>query len=146
MASIKDRIGGLTDVEKERLVEIDFYMFVKHLLESYNHSILSTDVIESLAQLYNCNITLLKRLAHEIYNGTSPLIPSKQELVIMLYKEGLTIREIRRITGAHPQTVYRYLDVYESEGQFEYVYKSSEEDLTVIKSFMSQLKNLVNWR
>lgn len=146
MNSIKEQINSLTEVEQDRLIEIDFYMFIKHLLDSYNHSVLSTDVVESLAQLYNCNVTLLKKITNEIYAGNSCIIPSKKELVIMLYKSGVALREIRRMTGVHPQTVYRYLDEYKLEGQFEYMYRLEEEELVILKSFMLQLKQLLDWR
>lgn len=146
MQGVKSHIKSLSEVEKDRLIEINFYLFIKHLLETYNNSILSTDVIEALAQLYNCNVTLLKRIAHEIYNGTSIIIPSKQELTIMLYRSGMSIRGMRRAIGVHPQTIYRHLDDYINEGQFEYVYKLDEEELVVIKSFMIQLEELIRWR
>lgn len=143
---MKQAVHILTEPEKDRMIEINFYLFIEHLLDSYNHSILSTDVIEALAQLFNCNVTLLKRIAHDIYNRTSIIIPSKQELIIMLYRSGMSIRNIRKTIGAHPQTVYRHLDNYISEGQFEYVYKLDEEELVVVKSFMTQLEQLISWR
>jgi len=146
MQCVKESVKPLTEVEKDRLVEINFYLFIRHLLDTYNNSILSTDVIEALAQLYNCNVTLLKRIAHEIYNGTSIIIPSKQELTVMLYRSGMSIRNIRNVIGTHPQTVYRNLDEYIAEGQFEYVYKLDEEELVIIKSFMTQLEELTHWR
>lgn len=143
---MKTAIKPLSITEDDRFVEINFYRFIKHLLDSYNNSILSLDVIESLAQLFNCNITLLKRITQEIYNGTSIIIPTKQELVIMLYKAGVPVRKIRKETGAHPQTVYRYLEEYKLNGQFEYVSKLDEEELVIVKSFMLQLDEVLMWR
>lgn len=143
---MKSIIRPLTEAEQDRLIEIDFYLFIQHLLNSYNHSVLSIDVIESLAQLFNCNITFLKRIAQEIHAQTSPLIPSKQELMIMMYRTNMSTRNIRDKFRVHQQTLYRYLDEYVRDGQFEYVYKLDEEELVILKSFMIQLKQLLDWR
>lgn len=143
---VKKMIKPITDVEQDRLVEINFYLFVHHLLDTYNKSVLATDVIEALAQLYNCNITFLKKLTHDIYANNSEIIPSKQELVIMLYKSGMPVRRIRDVTGIHPQTVYRYLEEYITNGQFEYQYRLEDEYLIILKSFMTQLEELLSWR
>lgn len=143
---MKQQIKPLTESEKDRLIEIDFYLFVKHLLNKYNNSILALDIIEALGQLYNCNITALKQLALGIYNKTSLLIPSKQELIVLLYKEGNTLNRLRSKLNIHPQTVYRMLGQYINEGQFEYVSKLNDEGLIIVKSFMTQLHDLIDWR
>lgn len=143
---MKNIIKPLSVVEEERLIEIEFYLFVTHLLETYNRSILSIDVIESLAQLFNCNITFLKKLTQEIYNKTSVIIPSRQELIITMYRTNVSARKIRSQFNIHPQTMYRYLNEYVREGQFEYVPRLEEEELVILKSFMVQLKQLLEWR
>lgn len=143
---MKNIIKPLSVVEKERLIEIEFYLFITRLLETYNKSVLSLDVIESLAQLFNCNVTFLKKLAQEIHGNTSIIIPSKQELIITMYRTNTSVRNIRARFNVHPQTVYKYLDEYVRNGQFEYVPKLDEEDLAILKSFMIQLKQLLDWR
>lgn len=143
---MKNNIKPLTELEQDRLIEIDFYLFIKHLLDAYNQSIITLDIIETLGHLFNCNITTLKQLALAIYNKNTLLIPSKQELIVLLYKEGNTLNRLRTKLKIHPQTVYRMLQLYLEQGQFEYVPKLNEEDLIVIKSFMIQLHTLLDWK
>jgi hypothetical protein len=139
-------VKALTDAERDRLYEIQFYIFIKKLLDANNKSALTLDILDSLGNLFNCNIMTLKRLASDVYQDRGILVPSKQELAVMYYRSGVPILRIRELLQIHQQTLYRYLEDYISAGQFEYVYKTEDEDLVTIKRFMIQLEQLINWR
>jgi hypothetical protein len=143
---MKDIIKPLTDAEKDRLYEIQFYLFVRKLLEDHNKSVLALDIMESLGSVFNCNSIRLKRLVQDVYMDKGIIVPTKKEMAILFYKEGLSVRRIYKLYHIHQQTLYRYLEEYIEEGQFEYVYKTEDEDLVTIKRFMIQLEQLINWR
>ena len=81
-----------------------------------------------------------------IFQKQGIIKPTKQEIAIMYYRNGVSVRRIREVLSIHPQTLYRYIENYIDEGQFEYIYKTEDEELVTIKRFMIQLEQLINWR
>lgn len=142
----KINLKPITDVERDRMYEIQFYIFLIKLLEDNNKSILALDILDSLGNLFNCNTIILRKLAQDVFIKQGIITPSKQELAIMYYRNGVPVRRIREITNIHPETLYRFINEYIDAGQFEYVYKTDEEELVTIKRFMIQLEQLINWR
>lgn len=139
-------IRELTEAEELRMIEIEFYLFVNNLLNNYNRSFLISDIIESFSELFRCNTTILKKLCMQVYTGYGAIVPSKQELCVLLYKYETPIRKIRKLTGSHPQTVYRYLDEYVEEGQFEFNTHLTPTETEEVKKFMEQIKTITDWR
>lgn len=132
--------------EKDRLIEIQFYLFVQYLLETYNQSVIIYDILDTLANLFGCNITLIRGLVQGINTKSSAIIPDKEELGLLLYKSGTSIRNIRRRTKIHPQTLYRAIQKYVEEGQLEFTPRLEEDTFIHIKNFMEQLENIMRWK
>ena len=140
------KLRKITDAEQDRMREIQFYIFVQKLLEANNMSALALDLLDSLGNAFNCNTVILRKLALNIYQQQGIIKPTKKEIALMYYRTGTSTLRIRELLQIHPQTLYRYIQEYIDEGQFEYVYKTDEEELVTIKRFMVQLERLVNWR
>lgn len=143
---MKDKLRALTDSEEARLTEIEYYLFVKHLLTEYNQSVLIFDILETLATLFNCNVTTIKQMAVGIKTNSHYIVPEKQEIAVMLYRKNIPTRKIRTLAGIHPQTLYRMLEEHIATGQFEYGARTSGQESIEIAKFMKQLDNLNNWR
>lgn len=132
--------------EKDRLIEIDFYMFISYLLEKYNQSVIIYDIIDTLANLFGCNITQIRSLVQGINGNVSAIIPDREELGILLYKSGLSVRKIRKATKIHPQTLYRIIETYKRDGQLEFTPRLDEEVFLQVKDFMEKLEEITRWK
>jgi hypothetical protein len=132
--------------ERDRLIELNFYMFINYLLEKYNQSVIIYDIIDTLANLFGCNITQIRSLVQGINTGTSAIIPDKEELGILLYKSGLSVRKIRNLTKIHPQTLYRLIETYKRNGQLEFTPRLDEEIFLQVKDFMIKLDEIMRWK
>ena len=132
--------------EQDRLIELDFYMFISYLLEKYNQSVIIYDIIDTLANLFGCNITQIRSLVQGINAGTSAIIPDREELGVLLYKSGLSVRKIRKSTKIHPQTLYRLIETYKRDGQLEFTPRLDEEIFLQVKDFMIKLDEIMRWK
>jgi hypothetical protein len=132
--------------ERDRLIELYFYMFINYLLERYNRSVIIYDIIETLADLFGCNITQIRNLVQGINTGASAIIPDKEELGVLLYKSGLSVRKIRKLTKIHPQTLYRLIKIYKRDGQLEFIPRLDEEVFLQVKDFMIKLDEIMRWK
>jgi hypothetical protein len=136
----------ITLSEKDRLIEIEFYLFISYLLDKYNKSAVLYDIIDTFAELFGCNKTILHNIMLGIYNRTSIIIPDKEELAVILYKSGMSTRNIRNITKIHQQTLYRILNLYKLNGQLEFGSRLDEEIFLQVKEFMIQFKQITRWK
>lgn len=132
--------------EQDRLIELDFYMFISYLLDKYNQSVIIYDIIDTLANLFGCNITQIRSLVQGINAGTSAIIPDREELGVLLYKSGLSVRKIRKSTKIHPQTLYRLIETYKRDGQLEFTPRLDEEIFLQVKDFMIKLDEITRWK
>ena len=132
--------------EQDRLIELDFYMFISYLLDKYNQSVIIYDIIDTLANLFGCNITQIRSLVQGINAGTSAIIPDREELGVLLYKSGLSVRKIRKSTKIHPQTLYRLIETYKRGGQLEFTPRLDEEIFLQVKDFMIKLDEIMRWK
>ena len=146
MAVKKYNLPPISPCEQERMIEVNFTLFVRHLLKMYNKSILSLDIIEAIAVVSGCNVTYIKQLAQAVYNDFSAVVPTRQEQVVLLYRSNYTVRKIQEMTGVHMQTMYRYLDDYVAEGMFEYEYRLEETQLDMVRKFMDSVDRITSWR
>ena len=129
--------------ELDRLVEIKFYLFISYLLDKYNQSVIIYDIVDTLANLFGCNITLLRSIVQGINTKSSAIIPDKEEMGVLLYRAGMSIRRIRITTKIHPQTLYRMLKAYKTAGQLEYTPRLDDDVLEQVKDFMIKLKDIM---
>ena len=132
--------------EEDRLIEIEFYMFITYLLQRYNQSQIIWDILDTLSDLFGCNKTIIRNVTRGIRDKVSSIIPDKEELSVMLYKSGATVRSIRKRAKIHPQTLYRMLTKYKEAGQLELSSRLEEEVFLQVKEFMTQLDEIMRWK
>lgn len=138
----------LSVLEQQRLIEIQFYLFIKHLYKTYNRSAIIGGILESFSKTFGCNVSTIRYLVNEIDFERSSIIPEKEELAVILYRSGMSIRLIRRVTSMHPQTLYRHFTAYKEAGQFECAPRLDDETFAQVKKFMEHLVHLseaVGW-
>lgn len=97
-------------IPQQRLDEIEFYNYIKRLLEVYNHNVVIFDLVDVFATFGEIVPATIKKLVQQIYIGDASIVPSREEQLIIYRKKGFSMRQIRDITGIHPNTQYRLLN------------------------------------
>lgn len=127
---------------ERRADEIRFCIFVENLLIKYNRSVEVLDLMGMFSQLAGVTPTLINKLIQQVYIKDRALIPSKEEMLIVLKKENLSMRQIRDKAGIHPNTQYRlYREMQNNRDQIPDIKPrlNDEEYITIIK-FMEQIE------
>jgi hypothetical protein len=135
------KLRPLSEKEKERFLEIKFYIFVKELLKNQLGST-PYDTISNLAQAFGCSEAVMRGLIQQIYLNTSKIIPSKYEMSILYYRAKKSIRTMGRDFGLHQNTIYANIEHYISEGCPPLVKKSEENIYKEIDIFMRKMYNV----
>ena len=127
---------------QQRLDEIEFYNYIRKLLEQYNHSVLVFDLVDVFATFGEIVPATIKKLVQQVYIGDTALVPTKEEQLIVYRKKGYSMRQIRDITGIHPNTQYRMLDRIRSDRSLRpiIVPKLDEDTYHSMKAFMNEIK------
>lgn len=137
----------LTGIEEQsmpqqRLDEIEFYNYIRKLLEQYDHSVVVFDLVDVFATFGEVVPATIKRLVQQVYIGDKTLIPSRQEQLIVYRKKGYSMRQIRDITGIHPNTQYKLLEEMKTNrgNRPSIAPKLDEDTYHSMKAFMNEVK------
>ena len=137
----------LTGIEEQsmpqqRLDEIEFYNYIKKLLEQYNHSVVVFDLIDVFATFGEIVPATIKKLVQQVYIGDVNLVPSREEQLIVYRKKGYSMRQIRDITGIHPNTQYRMLEAMRNNRNLRpsIAPRLDEDTYHSMKTFMNEIK------
>lgn len=127
---------------QQRLDEIEFYNYIRKLLEQYNHSVLVFDLVDVFATFGEIVPATIKKLVQQVYIGDTALVPTKEEQLIVYRKKGYSMRQIRDITGIHPNTQYRMLDRMRLNRNLRPTIapKLDEDTYHSMKAFMNEIK------
>jgi len=128
---------------QQRLEEIEFYNFIRRLLKTYKDNVLIYDFIEIFAR-YNNNIdgNVIKSLVQNIRDKNNMSFkPSKIEQVVIYKKKGYSMRQIRDITGLHPNTQYKLLEDMQENSNLRPSIAPRLDDLTfgIVRDFMKEV-------
>jgi hypothetical protein len=127
---------------QQRLDEIEFYNYIRKLLEKYNHSVLVFDLVDVFATFGEIVPATIKKLVQQVYIGDTALVPTKEEQLIVYRKKGYSMRQIRDITGIHPNTQYRMLDRMRLDRRLRPTIapKLDEDTYHSMQAFMNEIK------
>lgn len=137
----------LTSIEEktypqQRLDEIAFYNYIKRLLEKYNHNVIVFDLVDVFATFGEIVPATIKRLVQQVYIGDKSFAPSREEQIIAYRKYGYSMRQIRDLTGIHPNTQYKLLDEMKKnvDSRPTLAPKLDEETYHSMKAFMNEIE------
>ena len=137
-------ITGIADasIPQQRLDEIEFYNYIKRLLEQYNHNVVVFDLIDVFATFGEVVPATIKKLVQQVYIGDKNIVPSREEQLIVYKKKGYSMRQIRDITGIHPNTQYKLLEDMKNNRNLRPSIspKLDEETYHSMKAFMNEIK------
>ena len=137
----------LTGIEEktypqQRLDEIAFYNYIKRLLEKYNHNVIVFDLVDVFASFGEIVPATIKRLVQQVYIGDKSFAPSREEQIIAYRKYGYSMRQIRDLTGIHPNTQYKLLDEMKKnvDSRPTLAPKLDEKTYHSMKAFMNEIE------
>jgi len=127
---------------QQRLDEIEFYNYIKRLIEQYNHNVVIFDLIDVFATFGEIVPATIKRLVQQVYTNDKNLVPSREEQLIVYRKKGYSMRQIRDITGIHPNTQYRLLENMRANRNLRpsIAPRLDEDTYHSMKAFMNEIK------
>lgn len=127
---------------QQRLDEIEFYNYIKRLIEQYNHNVVIFDLIDVFATFGEIVPATIKRLVQQVYTDDKNLVPSREEQLIVYRKKGYSMRQIRDITGIHPNTQYRLLENMRVNRNLRpsIAPRLDEDTYHSMKAFMNEIK------
>jgi len=127
---------------QQRLDEIEFYNYIKRLLEKYNHNVIVFDLVDVFSRFGEIVPATIKKLVNQVYIGDRNFVPSREEQLIAYRKYGYSMRQIRDITGIHPNTQYKLLEEMKRsvDGRPIIAPKLDQETYHSMKAFMNEVK------
>lgn len=133
----------LSRVEEQRFAEIEFYLNVKHIFNVCGNQQATYELIEVLCRICDASITLIKALTSNINAINSQVKPYKDELAVMLYRNGMTLRNIEKHAKISTRTIYRYIEQYYEEPNKEFLPRVKEEYFAHVTKFNKLVKELM---
>lgn len=139
----KYKVSTLSEAEQQRFHEIEFYLSIRHIFNVCGDRQTTYELIEVLCRMTDASITLIKALTSNINAINSPVKPFKDELAVMLYRTGMTLKNIEKHAKTSTRSIYRYLDQYSEMGDREFLPRIKEEYIPHIKKFNKIIKELM---
>lgn len=144
---LKEEDNMLTGIDEktlpqQRLDEITFYNYIKRLLEQYDHNVVVFDLVDVFATFGEIVPATIKKLVQQVYIGDKSFAPSREEQLIAYRKYGYSMRQIRDITGIHPNTQYKILEDMKKDinRRPTLAPKLDEDTYHSMKAFMNEIE------
>jgi hypothetical protein len=124
-----------TDKTKQRLKEVQFYLFLSSFFYKYNHNnryIMA--LVETLAELFDCKPTVISILLDHF---KSPVYkPNKEEIAVAGLHLKIPKRQLAKISGMASETYYTHLTNYIASGEPELEPRISETYTEELEKFL----------
>lgn len=101
-------LDRLSPKEKYVAEEILFHILVKHMFELYEDATKVMSLIDALCTVFGCNRSVILKATLK----STQIIPSRNTILILLYRAGLTVKEITDLMRVSSRTLYDILHVY----------------------------------
>jgi hypothetical protein len=103
-----------TQIEKDRLTEVLFYLYFDRKDEAILSNIDFWNTINSLCKIYNVDGTQVSRAARILFAEENR--PTEFEMWYLLNKLGISVRPIRKISGIYWQKQKHYAETVAKYG------------------------------
>lgn len=111
---------------EERYIEIQFYYYIKNLIQVFKYNVRVIDLIEVLCTLNNVDTTVIKYLVKQIREGTSTIRTYREELIYVARKLNVSYRDLRDLTNISITTQHRVMQQMKKE---EHLYEGITKHL-----------------
>lgn len=102
----------LDDDEKIRLLEVRTFYKVRHFFSVFTNRLDGMALIEILSMEKNLNINTLKKIISSILQPNSPLEPTREETIVLYYRDNVPVSAICRTLDITSMTVYKFIQEY----------------------------------
>jgi hypothetical protein len=111
---------------EERYIEIQFYYYIKNLIQVFKYNVRVIDLIEVLCTLNNVDTSVIKYLVKQIREGTSTIRTYREELIYIARKLDISYRDLRDLTNISITTQHRVMQQMKKE---EHLYEGITKHL-----------------
>lgn len=111
---------------EERYIEIQFYYYIKNLIQVFKYNVRVIDLIEVLCTLNNVDTSVIKYLVKQIREGTSTIRTYREELIYIARKLNVSYRDLRDLTNISITTQHRVMQQMKKE---EHLYEGITKHL-----------------
>ena len=111
---------------EERYREIQFYYYIKNLIQVFKYNVRVIDLIEVLCTLNNVDTSVIKYLVKQIREGTSTIRTYREELIYIARKLDISYRDLRDLTNISITTQHRVMQQMKKE---EHLYEGITKHL-----------------
>ena len=111
---------------EERYIEIQFYYYIKNLIQVFKYNVRVIDLIEVLCTLNNVDTSVIKYLVKQIREGTSTIRTYREELIYIARKLNVSYRDLRDLTNISITTQHRVMKQKKKE---EHLYEGITKHL-----------------
>ena len=111
---------------EERYIEIQFYYYIKNLIQVFKYNVRVIDLIEVLCTLNNVDTSVIKYLVKQIREGTSTIRTYREELIYIARKLNISYRDLRDLTNISITTQHRVMQQMKKE---EHLYEGITKHL-----------------
>lgn len=129
----------LTEQEQNRLKEIQIYLTIYNICKQFNSATVAVDFIEYLTNLNDGNYIIISQVVLKTIKKDPAFVPSIQEVHVLLYRAGYSVRRINEITKRGNNKIY--VDLYKyAEQPFEYAERLTSLQHTELDKLINCLK------
>lgn len=125
-------------IPKKRIIEVEFYYYIKRLLTQYNNSVVIFDLADAFAQFGQVDPTIIKKLITDIVGGAALWAPTREEAYVIYNKLGYSMRKIAETIGVVPNTQYRIKEQLKTT-PISCIPKLSDTEFLSIQAFLEQI-------
>jgi len=136
MGKAKYNVRELTEDEQRRLIEIQFYNTVKSIIDP-DKNINTMAFVKAARAVQTFDEALIEQVIRKIYSGDATSItPIRTENVVMMYRGGYSIRELKKLLNIHSRTLYKIINEYIAYGEPVYEAKTPEHITVELDKFL----------
>lgn len=124
----------------DRWLEVSFYYFCQDILKTNNEIMDVMDLVEALAPLGKYEVEPVKNIVQEVMIMYH-LLPTREELALLLYHNGIQMRKIKRYTKMGLEKLYKIIEEDKNDPRAFYPRLDSAK-LALINKFMETVSRV----
>lgn len=137
----RGKLPPLSEAERTRLREIVFYTFISQLLNAFRNPNKVLDFIESYVTLFDCSKLIINKIILCVFQKDPRYRPERNELLILLYRSGVPIRQIHTQLRISNSTLYKQVEEFIAD-PYVITPKFNKDQNAEIKKFIACYKEL----
>lgn len=124
----------------DRWLEVSFYYFCQDILKTNNDLMDVMELVEALAPLGKYEAEPVKRIVQEVMIMYH-LLPTREEFALLLYHNGIQIRQIKQYTKMGINKLYKMIEDDKTDPRVFFP-RLDGSKLALIKKFMDTIERV----